>query len=377
MSLTRRDFIKGTLATGIMAHSAGLPALGAEEAGSGAGRSLRILILGGTGFLGPHTVNAALGRGHEITLFNRGKTNPHLFPQLEKLKGDRTKDLSPLAGREWDAVIDTSGYVPRVVSMSARLLADAVQQYVFISSISVYRDFSRPGMDETTPVGTLEDETVEAITNETYGPLKALSEQAAEQAMPGRVTTIRPGLIVGPRDRSDRFTYWPVRVARGGEVLAPGTPGHFVQFIDVRDLGAWIVLCIESGTTGTFNADKPPAAYTMGKLLSTCRDVTGSDASFTWVDADFLDSQDVAPWSDMPVWLPATGENAGFGRIATARAAAAGLTHRPPAVTIRDTLEWFETLPDERRSQLRAGIGPEREQEVLAAWHTAKSESAP
>jgi 2'-hydroxyisoflavone reductase len=233
MTLTRREFLRTSAATGaavglsstlagVLVNPGHLLATDAIYLAEPARQPIKLLILGGTAFLGPAIVNAAVARGHTITLFNRGKTNPQLYPELEKLRGDRNGDLEALAGRQWDAVIDTSGYYPRVVKMSAELLAPNVGHYTFISSISVYRDFKTPDMTEAAPVGTIDDPTIEEITGETYGPLKALCEQAAEAAMPGRVANIRPGLIVGPRDRSDRFTYWPVRIARGGEVLCPG-----------------------------------------------------------------------------------------------------------------------------------------------------------
>ncbi len=370
MTCDRRDFLRLAAAGGALIGSGALWTGCGDR--NGPRRRLRLLILGGTGFLGPHTVKAALARGHQMTLFNRGRTNPHLFPDLEKLRGDRDGDLTALEGRDWDAVIDTSGYVPRIVKMSAELLAPHVRQYVFISSISVYAAFPIEGIDETSPVGTLEDETVEEITGGSYGPLKALCEQAAERALPGRATNIRPGLIVGEQDRSDRFTYWPARMARGGEVLAPGDGGDFIQFIDVRDLAEWIIACIENDVTGVFNATSPPATLTMGEFLETCRRVSGSDATLTWADADFLAEQEVEPWSDMPVWVPATGDEPGFGRVSTRRAQEKGLRCRPVSETVRDTLEWFGTLPEERRNKLRAGLDPEREAAVLAAWHALK-----
>jgi 2'-hydroxyisoflavone reductase len=380
MSTTRREFLHQTLANGALVGLSTLltrPAFGAEPIPPAqASRKLRILILGGTGFLGPHTVRAAQARGHQLTLFNRGKTNPQLFPDVEKLVGDRYEDISALKGRQWDAVVDDLAYVPHAVTEMAELLKDAVRQYVLISSISVYPNYTKPNMDETAPVATVAPEIVEkAKTHRSpevmqyYGALKALCEQAAEKVMPGRVTNIRPGLIVGPGDPSDRFTYWPVRVSRGGEVLAPNSEQDFIQFIDARDLGAWIVTCIEKQVVGVYNADRPAASMTMGELLRTSKDVSKSDARFTWVPADFLAEQKVAPWSDMPVWVPATGDDIGFGQVSTQKAAAKGLTHRPAADTVRDTLNWFATLPEERRSKLRAGISAEREQEVLKAWH--------
>lgn len=217
---------------------------------------MKILVLGGTRFLGRHIVEAALAGGHDITLFNRGQNNPDLFPEVEKLRGNRDGDLSALQGRQWDAVIDTCGFVPRIVQASAALLADSVRHYTFISSISVYADFSKPAMNENAPVGTMQDESIEEITAETYGPLKALCERTAEKAMPGRVLHIRPGYIVGPFDPTDRFTYWPRRVATGGEMLAPGRPDSQIQFVDVRDLANWIIRMVETNRTGVFNATR-------------------------------------------------------------------------------------------------------------------------
>ncbi len=338
----------------------------------------KLLMLGGTGFLGPETVEAALAHGHEVTLFNRGKTHSELFPQLEKLRGDRDGHLEALAGRKWDAVIDTSGYVPRLVKASAELLAPNVGQYVFISSISVYGDTSKVGIDEQSPLRTLPDPTSEKV-DQYYGELKALCEQAAEKAMPGRVTSIRSGLIVGPNDPTDRFTYWPARVSLGGEVMAPGDGKDPVQFIDVRDLAQWIVLAIERSTTGVFNAVGPAQPLPMARLLESCKQVSGSDARFTWVSADFLEKQEVSPWSDMPVWVPSTGESAGFATVRSARAQEKGLTFRPLDETVRATLEWWKGQSAERKAKLRAGVTAEREAKVLAAWKASggKTASAP
>ena len=262
--------------------------------------------------------------------------------------------------------------MPRIVRDSASLLKDAVGQYIFISSISVFSDNSQPDMDESGPLGKLENENEEKVTGDTYGPLKAACERTAEQTLPGRVTNIRPGLIVGPRDSSDRFTYWPVRVARGGEVLAPGAPDDPVQFIDVRDLGAWIVLCIERGTLGVFNATGPQPAISMGGLLNSCRRAAANDARFTWADADFLEEQKVSAWQDMPVWVAAARRTArGFARVNCRKAIERGLTFRPVDATVKDTLEWFRTLPETRQAKLRAGLPHEREEQVLAAWHAA------
>jgi 2'-hydroxyisoflavone reductase len=326
---------------------------------------MHLLMLGGTVFLGRHIVEAALARGHEVTLFNRGQNNPDLFPDLEKLRGDRDGDLHALEGRRWDAVIDPSGYVPRIVRASAGLLADAVEHYTFISSISVYADFATVGMDESAPVGTLEDETVEEVLPN-YGPLKALCEQAAEQAMPGRVLNVRAGLIVGPHDPSDRFTYWPVRVATGGEVLAPDTPERPVQIIDVRDLAEWTVRMAEGRQSGTLNTTGPDHELSMGRLLDECRAVSGSDARPVWVREQFLLDAGITPWTELPLWVPDTEENAGFNRIDCRRAFASGLTFRPLAETVRATLDWDATRP--AGTPRRNGLRPEREAELLAAW---------
>jgi 2'-hydroxyisoflavone reductase len=326
---------------------------------------VKLLIIGGTVFLGRHLVDAALGRGHEVSLFNRGLHNADLFPDVEKLRGDRDGDLDAPSGRRWDAVVDTCGYVPRVVRQSAELLADAVEQYIFISTISVYADTKTSGQDESAPVGHIEDETVEEITGETYGPLKALCEQTVEASLPGRSLTIRPGLIVGPNDPTDRFTYWPVRVAKAGDVLAPGEPERDVQFIDVRDLAEWTVSMAESRQTGVYNATSPRGFVTMGSLLDDCKAVSGSDARFVWVPDQFLLDQEVGPWMELPLWVP-LAEAPGFNAIDVGKAVAAGLTFRPVQDTVRDTLSWTETRPSDY--EWRAGLDPEKETRVLEAW---------
>lgn len=332
-----------------------------------ASKATRLLVLGGTGFLGPHVVEAALARSWEVTLFNRGKTRPELFPDVEKLVGDRDGKLDALRGRTWDAVVDTSGYVPRIVGDSAKLLADAVEHYVFISSISAYAGFEKVGIVETDPVATMPDPTVERVP-EFYGALKALCEQTAEATMPGRVTNVRPGYIVGPDDPTDRFTYWPVRIARGGDVVAPGTPSDPVQFIDVRDLSAWIVGAIAERHMGIYNLCGPREPMPMGELLRACTEVTGSDAKVTWIDTPFLESQKVELGGDTPIWTPSTGEYAGFGRVSNAKAIATGLQFRDVQTIVKDTLAYFEGLPEARRKNLRAGWLPQREAEVLAAF---------
>jgi len=329
---------------------------------------MRILILGGTIFLGRYLVEAAQARGHEVTLFNRGKHNPDLFPEVEKLQGDRNSDLSALQGRRWDAVVDTCGYFPRQVRESAGLLADSVGHYTFISSISAYSDYTKKDMDESGPVGKLEDETVEEVTGETYGPLKALCEQAAENALPGRTLNIRPGLIVGPHDPSDRFTYWPCRVAKGGEVLAPGDPDMLVQIIDVRDLAEWNVRMIEANRTGLYNATGPEQPLIMRQVLEESKAVSGSDADLVWTDDKWLVEQGVGVWMELPLWIPDDEEHKGFSAISIRKAVMDGMTFRALGVTIQDTLAWAATRPADYT--WRAGMKPEREQELLAAWRS-------
>ena len=332
---------------------------------------MRILILGGTVFLGRHLAAAALARGHAVTLFNRGKSGPELFPEAEHLRGDRTNDLSALEGRNWDAVIDTCGYVPRVVRASAERLAGAVERYVFISTVSVYADTSQIGITEEAPTGTTQDPTTEEVTGETYGPLKVLCEAAVERALPGRALVIRPGLIVGPHDPSDRFAYWPRRLARGGEVLAPGNPDAPVQFIDVRDLAEWTVRLVESSATGIFNATGPEQPLTMRAVLEACRKVAGTDATLTWIPDDFLLEAKVAPYSEFPLWIPDDPKHAGFSRMSIRKAFDAGLTFRPLAETAQDTLAWDASLPVEK--QHRGSLTPEREAELLMLWKKPRS----
>ncbi len=327
---------------------------------------MNILIIGGTRFLGRHLAESALARGHNVTLFNRGKSNPGLFPQIETIIGDREHDLDKLAGHEWDAVIDTCGYFPRIVRLAATSLERSANRYVFISSISVYPDsiLTKIGIDESDPGGTMDDKSVEEITNETYGPLKVLCEKAVEDIFGAeRTLIIRPGLIVGPNDISDRFTYWPVRVARGGEVLAPENPDVPVQIIDVRDLADFIIERIEAQDSGIYNATGPDYELTIGAMLEACKQVSGSDANFQWASVDFLNQNNVQAWSDMPVWIPDNEESAGFSRMNLAKAINAGLTFRPLADTVRDTLAWANTRPADYT--WRAGLKPEREQELL------------
>lgn len=386
---SRREFLAHSLGAAALAAlpAAVLPASGLSAsalptpmpAADRAPRPLRLLVLGGTGFLGPHFVERAHARGHTLTLFNRGRSNPQRFDGtplagIEQLRGDRKDDLSALQGdRRWDAVLDTSAYFPADVAASAALLAPRVDHYQIISSISVYARNDRPN-DEDSPLATLDDPEVREITGETYGGLKAACERAAQAALPERTSVVRPGLIVGPGDPTDRFTWWPARVDRGGEIAAPGTPGDPTQCIDVRDLAAFLLQLIEHQTTGVFNADAAPGALDMGRLLASClrqaKAAGGApEARLTWLPAPFLDAQGVKAWSDMPVWIAPVGDYAGFGRTRVDRAVAAGLVYRPIDATVRDTLAWWRAQPAERRAAPKSGLAPARESELLAAWH--------
>ena len=339
-----------------------------------------LLILGGTAFLGRHLTEIALAHGHRVTLFNRGQTNADLFPAAEKLRGDRSTDLSALtqaieAGRHWDTVIDVAGYLPHVVRASAELLRKATDHYAFVSTISVYADFKVAGIDESYPAGTLSDDAVEAvktnkdITGEAYGPLKARCENEVIRIYGDNALVIRPGLIVGPHDPTDRFTYWPHRVAQGGDLLAPDRPEHRTQVIDVRDLAEWTLRMIEQRATGTYNATGPESPLTLGALLDACVQATGNADTATrirWVDEAFLLAQSVQPWSDLPLWIPSSdADSIGFDTINCAKAIAAGLPFRPIAQTVRDTLEWDRAR---NSADFKAGITREREIALLEKY---------
>jgi len=413
MTPTRRQFLRQSLAAGAALRTVlpvlpvGLPlGLGAcsstDEAEADEPRR-KILILGGTGFLGPALIDAVLARGHRLTLFNSGRTeerraeagrdsvipegvevlygnrDPRLTADDRRLAGDpdieskrdpnSPRGLTQLEGRRWDAVIDTSGFFPRMVAASAELLAPRVGQYVFISSISVYAHNDVPGMDEDAELLTLEDPTVEEFgpNFENYGGGKALCERAAEAAMPGRTTNVRPGYIVGPRDTSRRWSYWPWRAAQGGEMAVPGAPTDPVQFIDVRDLAEWVVRCSLRRVVGAFNATGPAAELSMRRMLEGCRAAAGTDVRFTWADAEFLGERELS----YPIWIAPEGETAGFHRVSVARAVAAGLTFRSVEETSRATLAWLDGLPADLRARVLPPFDRDKEAAALQAWRAA------
>jgi len=430
VSPSRREFLGQTLAAAgaaVAVTSLGLSCRREALDPPAASAKKRILILGGTGFLGPKTVEVALARGHDVTIFNRGKrekTLPFPYKNVEHLYGNRDpllpaddergpdkallhpdatpKGLEQLQGKTWDAVIDNSGYFPRMVKASAELLAPNAKQYIFISSISAYAANKTVGADETAPLATIPDPTVETMgaNFENYGALKALCEKSAEAAFPGRAAIVRPGYIVGPGDPSDRFTYWPVRVARGGEVLAPGTPGDPCEWIDVRDLAGWLVKLVEDGTSGTFNAIGPDRPGQWGNVLDACVAASKGKASLTWVPEEWLAKNGQGGEDGFPIWAPPTGDTAGFHTWSNERARTAGLTFRPIADTVEATLAWYPVeierrvrvtreLAEEAKAKgtqpaqmadptvLRAGPSPQREAELLAKWKADRPQPAP
>ncbi len=344
-------------------------------------KPLRILILGGTGFTGPHQVRYALARGHKLTLFNRGRRPKEWPGAVEELTGDRdTGDLEALRGREWDVCIDNPTTLPKWVRDAGQALQGKVGQYVFISTLSAYAKDDVPHADEGAPLAEYrgEDamqETMDAVRAsgfELYGPLKAASENEADKWFPGKVTKIRPGLIVGPGDQTDRYTYWPVRLERGGDVVCPSEGADPVQVIDARDLAEWTIRMVEAGTFGAFNAVGPGYELPIEELLVGIKSCVTSGPTLHWLPASFLEEQQVAPWGEMTAWAPASGETAGFGTRSNARAIAAGLTFRPLATTAFDTLAWFHEQPAERQAQPRAGLAPEKEAAVLAVWNARR-----
>jgi 2'-hydroxyisoflavone reductase len=359
MNMTRRSVIKVGAGTAL--------ALAAGRIGANAGRGRTLLILGGTGFIGPHLTEQALARGWTVTHFNRGKRDPDGVPNVETLNGDRKGQLDSLKGRKWDAVVDNTGYIPKYCKMSADLLAPNTGYCLFISSISAYASFAKPN-DESSPTGVLENKDQEEITNETYGPMKALCEQYVRDAYGDRCSIVRPGYIVGPLDPTDRFTYWPVRVARGGDMAVPGAPADPIQIVDVRDLVHFMLDLVERRVKGDFNAVTPPGAITMGQLIDTSLKVTGADTKVTWIDEDFLAANLKPEEMNFAPWGPMRGDEAGGSLTGIDRSLAEGLKSRPLEEIVRDTLTWHETRPDERKAALRSGFTPGREAEILAAW---------
>jgi 2'-hydroxyisoflavone reductase len=400
---SRRKFISASALLGMVCLKPAVLQAGAAP------KPLRILILGGTGFLGPACTESALERGHTVTHFNSGRTEerrreggrPSVVPKgVEQLYGNRDpnktaddrrvegksdapkdpkspKGLSQLEGKKWDAVIDTSGYFPRMVSASAKLLGPSVAQYIFISSISVYRDNSVPNADEEAPLRTLDDPNTEDMGKDfaNYGGGKALCEKAAQDAMPGRTTIIRPGFIVGPRDTSARFIYWPVRASLGGTMAVPGQPSDPIQIIDVRDLADWTIHCIENKVFGVFNATGPAKELSMQRMLEEIQAGIESKATPVWIENAFLEKQGIRE-GQFPLYAPPSGETAGFHRSSIARALAKGLKFRPVSDTAKATLEWYRSLPPE----VQAGVAPQfakdpkwsswldEEKKLLEAW---------
>ncbi|MEQ8331002.1 MAG: NAD-dependent epimerase/dehydratase family protein [Longimicrobiales bacterium] len=381
---TRRDFLAAAAATGAGLGLGGvpLPAAGdgpvrrrapATAIGSvgRAAHPLRLLFLGGTGFLGPAEVEYALARGHTVTLFNRGRTNTHLFPDVEKLVGDRAEpDYSALEGRTWDAVLDTSANLAPWVADACRVLEGSVGRYLFVSSLSAHSDNAPLGQAEDAPVFSRADyqDAVASGDERAFGPNKAEGERVVFETFGDRGLVVRPGLIVGPGDRSDRFTYWPVRMDRGGEVVAPGDGTVGAQIVDVRDLGGFNVRLVEQEAEGTYNAVGPEAPMSMAEMLHGVRAVTAAPVRITWIPAAFLREHDVGAWMEMPVWVYPGPETAGFMAWDNTKAIEAGLTFRPLADTARDTLAWWKEEPGRERA-LTTGLSAEKEAAILRAWH--------
>ena len=385
MPISRRSFV-GTALGGAAAALVGPVTLASSstvaagfQKSFGPSRALRILVLGGTGFIGPHMVQHALDRGHEVTIFNRGRTNTHLFPGVEKLVGDRNGQLDALAGRSWDVVIDNSGYYPSHVRMSAEALHESVNHYIFTSTIDAYRDYNVVGFDETYPLHPA-NPAREEDPSRFYGPLKADCERIVREIYPESSTQVRPGWIAGPGDNNHLLTYWVVRIDRGGEVLAPGSPDDYMQLTDVRDLAEWYIQIAEDRIFGQFSAVGPVMSW--AEWLYGIRAVTTSDVSFTWVDADFLLQRDAKPWTDIPLWWPARnnwdprsfgGNIGGEGAFAInpSLAHANGLGHRTVADTAEATLTWYRETFDDWPEDRRPGFSAARERELLDAWHAA------
>ena len=366
---TRRDFLKHSLLMGGAAMGAGAFASPRRlVAMVSPSRSLRVLILGGTGFIGPHVVHGFISRGHQVTVFNRGRSEPRLYPEIfddvENLIGDRDGDLASLEGREWDVVVDNSGYTPDQVRATAQLLSGSVGQYIFTSTRGVYAGFTHSPMDEDAPIG-MAGLPPEEWTG--YGPLKAAAELEVREFFPRRHAIVRPPIITGPGDATDRFTFWYDRVDRGGEVLAPGDPSDPIQYVDVRDLTDFMVKMAEEDTDGIFNVEAPAAPLSVAEFLYGLRATTGSPVTFTWVDWDFLEEHGLRGGQEIAAWRPPTGDNLNYGRIDNTRALEAGMTFRPLAVTAMDTLSWRRRWAEGDES-LRSGYSAQKEAEVIAAW---------
>lgn len=327
---------------------------------------LKILILGGTNFLGPHLVEELQGRGHEVTLFNRGTQSPLLFSNIETLQGNRDGDLNALQNRWWDAIIDTSGHLPRLVEDSSKILSKATNHYTFISTIGVYENFNSLNINESYSLARLEDATKEEIDEKTYGALKASCENVIEQYFPNRCLVIRPGLIVGPRDPTHRFSYWPLRTRDGGEILAPGSPQQNLQFIDVRDLAKWIVSMVEKQSTGIYNATGPEKPFSFEKFLKICSQTCEKEASFTWVNEDFLIENGVQDWVELPLWLSYKRHMPGFLNVDVRKAIQAGLTFRPLEDTISTIIEWEK---QNQKDGVQIGMDRIKEQVLLKKWN--------
>lgn len=363
--MKRRTLVKAIGTAGIAA-SFPFHALGSANE-----NKMNVLFMGGTGFIGPHMVRALLNAGHNVTLFNRGKTNSHLFPDLARIKGDRlTDDIRQVSGKDWDLIVDSSCYVPRAVDMlMAAVDTDKVKQYVFISTISVYASYSPIGLHEGSPLAQMDEDPDSEDTSKWYGALKVRCEEQAEKAMPGRVTKVRCGLIIGPGDKTDRFTYWPVRAAQSDEMLAPGDGSDALQTIDVRDLADWVVHCVDNKLVGPFNSTNPAGLYTFQDMLNMCRDELNPDLKLTWVPEEFLDTQNLREAGGLPLWVGSNKDYTGLWQVNAELAASMGLKARPLSESIRDIWAWWKTLPEERTLKLKTGISLERQADILASWH--------
>lgn len=363
--INRREFLRNAIAVVLASRlAAGVAAEKTAPVKTAPAKKLDLLIIG-DGFVAARVVEMAKQHGHRITQVSR-----KLRRNAQVLETEDKSELAVAEGQHWDGVIDTSANVPVDITRLPPGVVSGAGYYLVLSSTSVYAKFDKPGIDESAPVQKTKEPDAQRPTDATASALRALTEAAAEKAMPGRVCALRAGLVVGPGDPTGRFTYWPARVARGGEVLAPGKPSDFVQFIDVRDLADFIVLCTERRTLGVFNADGKGGATTMGALLDACKKAANSDARFAWADAAFLAEQRISFYRDMPVWAPAGGDYVGIGQLSSAKAQAAGLRYRPLAETVKDTLAWYNADPAAAKTLLKAGLTPKREAAALKALRT-------